>query len=105
VKLTYIFIDVLQAYCYIFRIVRTKFSLLYLKISNGYSDAVIKRWTYNTMDTRKRTNRQTIIHKALHSQLVIDPDVKHWRVHDTCLETINPVVAGMVKQADMVSQN
>jgi hypothetical protein len=45
-----------------------------------------------------------MIHKALHSQLVIDPDVKHWREHDTWLETINIVVAGMVKQADKVSQ-
>ena len=45
-----------------------------------------------------------MLHKALHSQLVIDADVKHWREHDTWLETINPVVAGMVKQAEIVSE-
>jgi len=45
-----------------------------------------------------------MIHKALHRQLVIDPDVKHWREHDTWLEIINLVVAGMVKQAEIVSQ-
>ena len=32
------------------------------------------------------------------------PDVKHWREHDTRLETIYLVVAGMVKQAEIVSQ-
>jgi hypothetical protein len=45
-----------------------------------------------------------MIHKALHRQLVIDPDVNHWREHDTWLEAINLVVAGMIKHAEIVSQ-
>jgi hypothetical protein len=45
-----------------------------------------------------------MIYKALHRKLAIDPYVKHWREHDTWLETKNLVVAGMVKQAEIVSQ-
>jgi hypothetical protein len=42
-----------------------------MRITKGSSEVVIQRWTCNAIDTRKRTDSQTMTQTALHGQLKI----------------------------------
>jgi hypothetical protein len=48
-----------------------------LKISQRYSEAVIRRWAENKMVKRKRAKGQTMIYKTLHRKLKIEQQEPH----------------------------